>query len=46
MTTIKYSTQFKKDYKSLMPADKTCVDEAIVTLAQEGTVPYSPYLTH
>ena len=46
MTTIKYSTQFKKDYKSLMPDDRNCVDKAIVTLTEEGTLPYTPYLTH
>lgn len=46
MTAIKYSTQFKKDYKSLTVSDQKSVDNAILILAKNGTLPYSPYLTH
>ncbi len=46
MTAIKYSTQFKKDYKSLTVSDQKSVDNAIFILAKDGTLPYSPYLTH
>ena len=46
MKTIKISSQFKRDYKSLTFSDKQSVDDAIKILAKEGTLPYSPYLTH
>ncbi len=46
MKALKFSTQFKKDYKSLTASDRHSVDDTLVLLAKEGTLPYSPYLTH
>ncbi len=37
MTAIKYSTQFKKDYKSLTVSDQKSVDNAILKLVRVGS---------
>ena len=46
MRSLQYSTQFKKDYKSLTSDNQQLVDDSLVILAEQGTLPYSPYLTH
>lgn len=46
MYNLESSTQFKKDYKTLSPADEQRVVKALGILAETGTLPYDPYLTH
>ena len=46
MYSLETTTQFRKDYKSLQDSDIEKVDKALVILANEGTLPYTPYLTH
>lgn len=46
MFSLEATTQFKKDYKSLSASDIKRVDKALRILAETGTLPYIPYLTH
>lgn len=46
MFTLEASTQFKKDFKALSEPDEKRVEIALGILAETGTLPYDPYLTH
>lgn len=46
MYTLESTTQFKKDYKTLTEADAEKVKKALSILAEKGTLPRKPYLTH
>lgn len=46
MFTLEASTQFKKDFKVLSQLDEKRVEIALNILAETGTLPYDPYLTH
>ena len=46
MYSLESSTQFKKDYKALSDNDAKLVEKALVILAEKGTLPFDPYLTH
>ncbi|MBQ1733024.1 MAG: type II toxin-antitoxin system YafQ family toxin [Bacteroidales bacterium] len=46
MFSLESSTQFKKDYKALSAPDANLLETALEILAETGTLPYDPYLTH
>ena len=46
MYSLVVSSRFKKDIKTLTPADIEKVKVAIEILERTGTLPYNPYLTH
>lgn len=46
MYKFEISTQFKKDFKSLSESDENKVEKALEILAEIGTLPFKPYLTH
>ena len=46
MFALESTTQFKKDYKSLSIPDTEKVKTALSILAETGTLPRKPYLTH
>ena len=46
MLRIEFSGQFKKDYKALSAPDVNLLETALGILAETGTLPYDPYLTH
>lgn len=46
MYTLEASSQFKKDFKTLSESDGRRVETALGILAETGTLPYDPYLTH
>ncbi|KWW24956.1 MAG: addiction module toxin, RelE/StbE family [bacterium F082] len=46
MYSLEASTQFKKDFKALSVPDEKRVEKALGILAETGTLPYDPYLTH
>ena len=46
MFKFEISTQFKKDFKTLSESDEKKVETALGILAETGTLPYKPYLTH
>lgn len=46
MYSLESSTQFKKDFKVLSDSDAKLVEKALRFLAEKGTLPYDPYLTH
>lgn len=46
MFSLESSSQFKKDYKVLSFSDVKLLENALGILAETGTLPYDPYLTH
>ena len=46
MYRLEASSQYKKDYKALPESDTRLVEKALKVLAEKGTLPYVPYLTH
>ena len=46
MYTLESTGQFRKDFKTLSKSDVSKVTDALKILEKEGTLPFTPYLTH
>lgn len=46
MYSLESTTQFKRDFKALSQSDTEKVKVALGILAEKGTLPRKPYLTH